>query len=95
MTRARGTSITTDQIRGAPLGAVFVWCNNRLWYAKDLAGHLGRRDLVIATPESWYAHWRGTRKMVVFDHALDPTTLVKHELDDYSRFSEKALCTSA
>jgi hypothetical protein len=43
----RGTGITTSQMRCAPHGAVFIWCNEYVKYPADLAQELGRRDLEI------------------------------------------------
>lgn len=43
----RNTGWTSLQIRNAPRGAVFVWCNNHLGYVRDLARHLDRGDLEI------------------------------------------------
>lgn len=46
----RGTGRTTSQLRNAAHGAVFIWCNDRLFYPKTLARDLGRGDLVIYGP---------------------------------------------
>ena len=62
--RQRGE--TSEQIRPAPKGAVYVWVNSILGYPKALARSLGREDLRIVRPHmvEVLAH----RKMVV-DHA--------------------------
>lgn len=67
----RGTGITTQQLREAPEGAVFVWCNHHISYPRDLAAKLGRRDLRIE-PSSFFEgdRWRGLRGPVVVDHAF-------------------------
>lgn len=43
----RQTGRTSQQMMGAPPGAVFVWCNSHLLYANAMAHELGRDDLVI------------------------------------------------
>lgn len=44
----RGSGRTTDQMRRAARGALFLWVNDRsLGYARHLAHHLGRDDLDI------------------------------------------------
>ena len=43
----RGTGRTSRQLQAAPPGAVFVWCNDRLAYVRDLARARGREDLKI------------------------------------------------
>lgn len=57
----------------APIGAVYVWCNSRERYARDLARHLGRNDLVVQ-PRSWLQplNVRGRQhEAIVVDHATD------------------------
>lgn len=66
----RDTGQTTEQMQGAPLGAVYVWCNTRLYYPRCLARFLRREDLVIVSPD-WLdrsAIGRPTSGLVV-DHA--------------------------
>lgn len=67
---ARGTGMTTRQMKEAPNGALFIWCNDRLAYAKDLARHLSRDDLDIRGPMSIDRHeLRGRRwPAIVVDH---------------------------
>lgn len=48
----RQSGRTAEQMRTAPTGAVFVWCNAHLYYPVALALHLGREDLEIVSP-SW------------------------------------------
>lgn len=69
----RGSGITTRQMREAPQGAVYLWCNNHLSYPRELARHLGRTDLRIVGP-SWLENgWIGggtyLRRGFVVDHA--------------------------
>lgn len=46
----RQTGRTTQQMKDAPYGAVFVWpVGNSISYAKDLAHKLGRGDLRIVS----------------------------------------------
>lgn len=68
----RGTGRTTRQMKEAPQGATFFWCNNHAAYARDLALACGRGDLRIQ-PASNFSRERiaGLRKdMVIIDHAL-------------------------
>jgi len=44
------TGITSEQIRSAKQGALFVWCNESLQYPRSLARALGRLDLKIVGP---------------------------------------------
>ena len=66
----RGAGKTTEQMKAAPVGAVFVWCNDRIEYARRLAHFLSRPDLKIK-PRSWVrgGGWQGLRAAVVVDHA--------------------------
>lgn len=62
---------TTRQMREAPQGAVFVWCNSHLHYPKALASALGRKDLDVQ-PLSWLDRMEvvaGNTRPVVVDHA--------------------------
>ena len=61
---------TTEQMKSAPRGAVFVWCTENLAYPRALAAHLGRQDLELRTP-SWCTTGLWGRKpcAVVLDHA--------------------------
>jgi hypothetical protein len=43
----RGRGKTSQQMKEAPHGAVFVWCTGDLYYPKMLARHLGREDLKV------------------------------------------------
>lgn len=65
----RQTGQTATQMQGAPIRAVYVWCNDDLYYPRRLAGFLRREDLVIVSP-SWLDRWSGqpTSGLVV-DHA--------------------------
>lgn len=74
MNETRGTGVTQRQMLAAPLGAVFVWCNSRISYPRDLARAIGREDLEIQ-PASWLTcrSVAGRRfSGVVVDHALRP-----------------------
>jgi hypothetical protein len=73
----RGTGRTTDQIKSAPVGAVFVWCDARVGYPAELARKCRRTDIDVR-PLSWL-HPKNIcgRKFsgVIVDHAarLDST----------------------
>lgn len=67
----RNTGRTTRQMKNAPKKAVFVWCNNDLYYPRHLARFLNRTDLEIVSPE-WISDYRWTGKKInglVLDHA--------------------------
>ena len=75
MERERGDGETSRQMLAAPQGAVFVWNNNHIAYAKALARRLGREDLVVVRLE-WLTGnaWRGTTLTgLVIDHAAGLT----------------------
>lgn len=67
----RGVGRTTQQMRDARVGAVFIWCNDDLEYPRALAARLNRRDLQIIGPlrgiETLYGRRRAS---VVVDHAV-------------------------
>ena len=68
----RQTGVTSAQMRDAPFGAVFVWCNSALHYPETLARHLGRNDLIIR-PASWLTpdNVLTSRRRIVIDHAMN------------------------
>lgn len=43
----RGSGRTTRQMENAPIGAVFVWCNDHIDWPKRLALSIQRSDLKI------------------------------------------------
>ena len=70
----RGTGRTTEQIKAAPRGALYVCIRAEAGYAKAPAHALGRPDLKFAGPEAVGERLLGLRAPVVVDHAvrLDP-----------------------
>lgn len=81
-TTFRQTGRTTKQMQDAPVGSVFIWCNNRLGYPKMLAHELGREDLKIVGP-SWLTdrRYQGLRvPAILLDHALVCTSNQFEEL---------------
>ena len=48
----RGSGRTTKAMREAPQGALYIWCNDRTEYAKQLACKIGRNDLEILCPDN-------------------------------------------
>lgn len=71
MSKDRQTGRTTQQLKNAPQGAIFVWCNSHTYYPQNLARELGRSDIKIK-PFSWLEerNVRGLRGAhVVIDHA--------------------------
>jgi hypothetical protein len=70
----RQSGTTSQQMREAADGAVYVWCNTRLAYPINLAAHLGR-NLTIVRP-SWLLKARGRIDAhidIVVDHAAQLT----------------------
>ena len=74
MNTDRQTGRTTQQIKSAPIGAIYVWpFAASLIYARLLASSLGRDDLNII-PESAFRYYRmaSMRGLVaVIDHATE------------------------
>lgn len=66
-----GLGITTQQMKAAPKGAIFVWVNGYLECPRFLARKIDRGDLQIVAP-TWLldCRWRGLELTgVVVDHA--------------------------
>lgn len=63
---------TGRQMLDAPIGSLFVWCNDNLDYPISLARHLGREDLEIRPANFLSAeNIRGRRiEEIIIDHAL-------------------------
>jgi hypothetical protein len=93
MTDYRGTGRTTEQMKSAPVGAVFIWCNSNLAYPKGLAEKLGRQDLQIESP-SWlsFRNIAGREFVgVVVDHASHLDAEALYALDQLrTRIRENA-----
>ncbi len=74
---ARGTGRTSRQMTGAPVGAAFVWCNNRVNYAVGLAHELGRDDLRVLPLYMLNEQYRGLSgcryPAIIVDHAAELT----------------------
>jgi hypothetical protein len=71
--RGERSGKTVGQIRSAPIGAVFIWCNGNLVYPRNLARMADRQDLKFVPP-SWLdtGGWRGQHLSgIVVDHALE------------------------
>lgn len=68
----RGTGITSLQMKSAPNKAVFVWCNEYLDYARDLAAKIRRKDLRIVGPS--FFDGERHRGMIIHDVILDHNT---------------------
>lgn len=83
----RQTGRTTLQMRAAPQGAVFVWCNEELFYPKALARDIGREDLKIISPRGieWGQASRGRIPGIVVDHAAQLTSLQRIEVYEIER----------
>ena len=87
LTRGEGT--TSAQMRDAPVGGVYIWCNGRLDYPRALAAHLGRGDLHIVDPDA--LRWGGERLRgrrctgYTLDHAADINAEQRDTLIELSR----------
>lgn len=76
VTPARGQGRTTALMQGAPINALFVWCNEDLTYPRSLARILHRTDLMIFGPSIFdndrFQELRGKKySRVVLDHATE------------------------
>ena len=78
----RGSGRTTEQMRAAPHGAVYVWVNGSTQYPTFLARHLGRDDLRIISPDQFAQEARSLRAWVVIDHAAALDRLMLLALED-------------
>lgn len=66
----RGTGQTTNQMKNASPGAIYVVYGNRGYY-RNLARFLGRDDLVIESPEGVSTgKLHGAEREVVLDHGI-------------------------
>lgn len=65
----RGTGRTTEQMKAAPQGAIFVWCNGHVSYPRNLSRGIGRGDIRIETPSYFENRWHGYCGPLVVDHA--------------------------
>ncbi len=69
---SRGHGLTSLQMGSAPQGALFIWCNEMVYYPEQLARRIGRSDLRIVPFSTVYNYdrYHGCRfSGVVFDHA--------------------------
>jgi hypothetical protein len=76
---------TTQQMREASHGAVFVWCNENIYYPVRLTYTINRRDIQVV-PRSWFRVDRLAGKRfteIVLDHAI---RLTKEEYEMIDRF---------
>lgn len=65
----RGSGRTTRAMQNAPMNAVYVWCNDKLSYPRDLARKVGRDDLRIVGPDDIERRAPGATAILV-DHAF-------------------------
>lgn len=71
----RQSGQTTQQMKNAPPGAIYVWVNSHIYYPVQLARSLGRADLKIVS-SSWLEDKSkivGSKDPVIIDHACDIT----------------------
>jgi hypothetical protein len=81
----RGTGTTTQQLQGAPKGALFIWNNNfSVHYAKGLCERLGRTDIEVVGSRAlsdWQRFMGKYYPAIIVDHALDGRS------EDYEGFA--------
>lgn len=69
----RGVGQTSMQMKAAPIGALFIWHNERLECPRGLAAEVGRTDLLILGPsvlENGAERLKGcTFPAIIVDHA--------------------------
>lgn len=74
MSEQRGIGTTTNQIKSAPRGAVFIWpVANSIDYPQRIARELGRQDLIIKSVGAFEdPHWAYGREFpeLILDHAI-------------------------
>lgn len=87
MSEERGTGRTTRQLQSAPLGAIYVWCNERLDYPRVLAkAHwVNRPDLWIVGPSHLTERAISRENTLVIDHATELTEKQKQALRKFER----------
>ncbi len=77
------TGKTSQQMKHAAKGAVYIWPNSFMDYPKDLAKFLGRTDLDITFPSVFLNKYRGKKiSGVVVDHA----TQLSQEQREFLRY---------
>lgn len=87
----RGTGKTTEQMKEAPEGAVFIWCNDNLWYPRDLAKRLQREDLRIKGISALDRfELYGLRVPIIVDHAAELSERQAHLLQALNCRSQTA-----
>lgn len=95
----RQTGRTTRQLRGAALGALFVWCNEAVSYPKTLAADIGRHDIQIEPlsilDRGYIVRFRGCIwSEVIIDHAARLTGEQAATLREVRPFIERRECSS-
>jgi hypothetical protein len=71
--KERGTGRTTEQMRAAPIGAIFISPHAAtIGYNKSLAAYIDRKDLKVVSTLWLEEGWRGvTLTGIVIDHAAN------------------------
>jgi hypothetical protein len=81
----RGTGRTTDQIRAAPQGALFIWCGHDTHYPRMLAQREGRQDLLIVSRSALSTnserHRGAEYPAVVLDHWITECGMNVREME--------------
>lgn len=71
----RGTGTTTQQLKAAPPGSLFIYCTRQVEYPKDLLKKMGRTDVTIqgvgVLDELYMSAQRYTA--IIVDHAVVST----------------------
>lgn len=87
----RGTGRTTEAMRSAPRGSIYVWLHGNTKYPRDIADSLDRNDLIIVGID-----WLDQRRYqgmelrgLIVDHAVDITPERYEKICDARAFLRK------
>lgn len=75
--------ITSGQMLEAPLGAFYIWPNDKLHYPKRLARWLDRGDLKVVSPGWLVRDVPLADKLIILDHE---TVLEGEGLENYRHY---------
>jgi hypothetical protein len=91
----RQTGRTTNQMKEAPEGAIFIWVNAVLSYPKSLSKSLGREDLIIySSKDLIYNNGKlnSINRPIILDHAFYEVNKGRYDLSkafDYIDYHNK------
>jgi len=83
LSEERGTGRTTEQMKNAKIGALFISLDGIGFYLRELAKKLGREDLIFKSPQVLtFGRLQGHRyPEIVLDHAVNLNDKQYAELD--------------